>query len=333
MPVKQPKAKPEAPVQPTEADIVAPALQQQLEDTLDAGRKIEAAVHTIAAQQFECAKVIGQLQMANMFETLAGTSRVAMLRQMKESKAYKGMVVPQANGTTISIANFEQFCEFMGLSSSKVYEDIKNLNMFGEAFMESAQLLGLGYKQLRQLRALPEDDRSIIIEGERVSNDPEALKELLEDVIIKNSKEKTELHEKLEETQATLQAKDKVLGTKNKQLDTAHTELAKLKNLTPDEWVQVQGEKETAALRDLHAAGLDMQGAWVKYLALATATLQLQDVSSSTVSRVTEFTSGLCSTIANDLNIHSIDIDFRTIVYPPWLGDIPQRGDSTSENQ
>ena len=51
------------------------------------------------------------------------------------------------------------------------------------------------------------------------------------------------------------------------------------------------------------------------------------------VEELTEFTSGLCSTIANDLNIHSIDIDFRTIVYPPWLGDIPQRGDSTSENQ
>lgn len=294
---------------------------------LDVGRTVNAVGDDIAAQQFTCAKVIGQIQVLDALQNFGTTGRVALLRQMKESKAYKGMKVPQADGSIKTLTTFDDFCGVMGMSRSKVDEDIRNLQVFGEAFMDSAQTIGLGYKDLRKLRALPEADRQTVLEAEQA--DPDALKEMIEDLAAKNAK----TQEALSEAKLNQEAKDKVLASKNKALDAAQTKLAKLSTLSPDERLLQQKERERNGLKELHASGLELLGSFGKYLALARSIMDTPDISYHTKDQATALTSGMCSEIAEQLLEANIDIDFRTLAYPAELGDIPQRGDVPAEGE
>ncbi len=298
-------------------------VEARLEEEARTMRTIDAAVDSIAAQQFECAKLIGQMQAFDTISKFTVTGHTVLMRQMKESKAYKGMKIPTAEGVIETINTFEQFCEAMGTSRRKVDEDIQNLNTFGEEFMEAAKRIGLGYRDLRRLRALPEDDRALIIEGEKVGNDPDALKDLLEELAAKRAKDR----DIIKEAKADKDALEKVLTTKNKTLDAAQTELAKLKNLTPDEQVTQRQERENNALRDLHNEGLALLGCWGAYLGRVAALVQTQDVSPAALTMMTDLTSGICTTIADDLQTHSIDVDFRLTVYPVFF-ETPLRGDA-----
>ena len=298
-------------------------VEARLESEANTMRTIEAAVDSIAAQQFECAKLIGQMQAFDTISKFTVTGHTVLMRQMKESKAYKGMKVPTAEGVIETINTFEQLCEALGTSRRKVDEDIQNLNVLGEEFMESAQRLGLGYRDFRRLRALPEDDRALIIEGEKVGNDPDALKDLLEELAAKRAKDKTVITE----AKADKDALEKVLAAKNKTLDAAQTELAKLKNLTPDEQVTLKVERENNALQGLHTEGIKLLGGWGAYLARVAALIQTQDVSPAAIKMMTDLTSGICTTIADDLQTHSIDVDFRLTVYPVFF-ETPLRGDA-----
>lgn len=318
------RGRPPITVTPPEPLPAIPAeVEARLEADAYAARTIDAAVDSIAAQQFECAKLIGQMQAFDMVGKLAATSHTVLMRQMKESKAYKGMKIPAADGVVATITTFEHFCEAMGTSRRKVDEDIQNLNVFGEEFMDSAQRLGLGYRDLRKLRALPEDDRALVIEGEKVGNDPDALKDLLEELAAKRAKDR----DVIKEARADKDALEKVLTTKNKALDAAQTELAKLKNLPPDERVTLKVERENAALKDLHTEGLTLLGGWGAYLAKVSALVRTEEVSPAAITMMTDLTSGICTTIADDLQAHSIDVDFRTTVYPVFF-ETPLRGDA-----
>ena len=301
------------------------AMEQALDKAGDFNRKVLSTVDQIVAQQFDCVKLIGQMQAVDMFKKFVGTADAVLFRQVKESKAYRGMRVPMPDGSVKVLNTFEEFCELMGTSRRKADEDIMNLNVLGEAFMESAQKMGLGYRQLRQLRALPEEERQLVIEGEAVSaTDPEALKDLLEELAAKRAKDK----EALKEARANLDAKDKVLKAKNDTLDSVQTELAKLKNLPPDQKVILQGERETEALRLLHLTGFELIGAFGKYLARVRSLLDSPDVGRHAREQAVTLTSGLCSQIAEELLEAGVDIDFRILTYPAHLGDLPLRGDA-----
>ncbi len=303
---------------------ITPEIEARLDHQLDVGRTATALADAMAVQQFECGKVIGQVQMLDHFRQYSGIGLLKLLKQMKDTKAYKGMRVPQADGSVLAINTFEDVCGAMGVSYSKVAEDLQNLTAFGEEFLESAKRMGLRYSDLRKLRALPEDARQMVIEGEKLGDDPEALKDFIEDQAARNAK----LREEIKEKDATLKARDEVLSKKNKQLDAAQTELAKLKSLPPDKQALLRGEKERAALEELHKRGLEMIGTFAAYLAQARSIFELEGVSPQTTALVTQLTSGLCSHMAEDVIEAEVDVDFRILVYPLELGDIPMRGDA-----
>ena len=311
---------------PADAEPFTPEQYTNLEETIDTHRKVGVAVQTLAAQQFECARIIGQMQAMGMVKKMATTADVVLLRQMKESKAYKGMQLPQIDGSILTINTFDEFCELMGTSKAKVYEDIQNLNTFGEQFMEASAQMGLGYRDLRKLRAVSDDAKALVIEGEKVGNDPEILKDLLVELAGKNAKAKETIAEK----EADLDARQKLISTKNSELDKAKMELAKLKNLGPDEQVLLQGEQEQAALKDLHAKGITLMGTFTAFLAQATAIINMPHVTRQTADHVQTIASGMCTQIADSLLDSNIDIDFRILTYPM---PTPLRGDGPTEDE
>lgn len=71
-------------------------------------------------------------------------------------------------GEAVTCNTFQDFCNALGFSYEKVNQDIQNLSTFGEDFLETSQRMGVGYRDLRKLRKLPEEDRQVIINGEAV---------------------------------------------------------------------------------------------------------------------------------------------------------------------
>jgi hypothetical protein len=96
----------------------------------------------------------------------------------------------------------------LGISADKADLDIANLTAFGEEALESMSRMGIGYRELRQFRRLPEDQKSALIEVAK-EGDKTALLELAEEMIAKHAREKEELKTDLEISRQMLAEKKK----------------------------------------------------------------------------------------------------------------------------
>lgn len=153
-------------------------------------------------------QLLGQAQMADAFTQFSRTVRTSKLAFVKENKLYRALKGKQtANGSLFS-GTWEEFCELLGMSRDKVELDIANLQAFGEEALESMSRMGIGYREMRQWRRLPDDAKSALIEAAKDGN-KEAVVFLAEELIAKHAKEKEELTKKLENTQADYEALDK----------------------------------------------------------------------------------------------------------------------------
>ena len=122
-------------------------------------------------------QLLGQAQMADAFEQFSRTVRTSKLAFVKENKLYrnlKGKKTP--NGSEFS-GTWDEFCSVLGISADKADLDIANLTAFGEEALESMSRMGIGYRELRQFRRLPEDQKSALIEVAK-EGDKTALLEL-----------------------------------------------------------------------------------------------------------------------------------------------------------
>lgn len=152
-------------------------------------------------------QLLGQAQMAGAFEEFSRTVRTSKLAVVKEAKLYqqlKGMKTP--HGAELS-GTWEDFCNLLGRSVDQVDRDIANVRAFGEEALDQMQRVGIGYRDLRQFRRLPSDQKSELIEAAR-AGDTATLLELAEDLIAKHAKDKADL-------QKDMAAKDQRIATYN----------------------------------------------------------------------------------------------------------------------
>lgn len=118
-----------------------------------------------------------------------GISKLAYVKESKEYKSLKGMKTP--NGSEL-LGTWEEFCNLLGVSVDKADEDINNLQAFGEAALERMQSIGIGYRDLKQFRRLPEDSQLALVEAAK-NGDKDTLLELAEELIAKQKTEKDRL--------------------------------------------------------------------------------------------------------------------------------------------
>lgn len=148
-------------------------------------------------------QLLGQVQMASAISRFSDVVGLTKLQYIKENKLYqhlKGKKATAPDGSEISdVGTFEGFCKALGLSYSKVHEDLTNLNAFGEEALKQLSAVGAGYRELRQYRKLPEDQQSALIEVAK-EGDKNALLDLAEEMIAKHAKEKEALTKELNET-------------------------------------------------------------------------------------------------------------------------------------
>ncbi|HDZ9772182.1 TPA: hypothetical protein RU396_005850 [Klebsiella variicola subsp. variicola] len=184
-------------------------------------------------------QLLGQAQMARSFAKFADVVSLSKLKYIKESKIYhelKGKKGVDLDGNEIAdVGTWDGFCQALGLSRSKVDEDLVNLSAFGEDALKQLSAVGAGYRELRQFRRLPEDQKSALIEVAK-EGDKTALLELAEEMIAKHAKEKEELKADLEVSRQMLAEKKEVINVMSTEREQLKARLVRRSATeTPDE--------------------------------------------------------------------------------------------------
>lgn len=193
-------------------DITSPALMESSTQPVEV-----VAADLIPNDRDLVNQLLGQIQMANSFARFADVVSLQKLKYIKDNKIYRSVagvsMVSGVSGEKIAdVGTWAGFCQALGLSVSKVDEDLLNLNAFGEEALKQLSSIGAGYRELRQYRKLPEDQKTALIEAAK-TGDKEQLLELAETLIEKHIQEKAELNTKVTDlsndlTQAGKRAKN-----------------------------------------------------------------------------------------------------------------------------
>jgi len=200
-------------------------------------------------------QLLGQAQMANAMAKFSDVVTLSKLKTIKETKVYRALAGKKAispDGHEISdVGTFEGFCQALGLSYSKVHEDLQNLDHFGQEALQNLSQLGVGYRELRQYRRLPEDQKTALIEVAK-AGDKDAFVELAEEIITRHAKEKEALAQQL-------QSKDEVLAGKQQLVDLQAREIDGLAEKARFVAVATPTQKLEGIRTELlaHAAGIE----------------------------------------------------------------------------
>ncbi|HDR1101092.1 hypothetical protein [Pasteurella multocida] len=213
---------------------------------------VALAAKQLTQDKAQAHELIGMIKAFDFTQKLVTVTTLKAINEIKQSKQYKGLDILNPQGKLVTVTTFRDFCEALGFSVEKIDQDLLNLNTLGENFLETSQRLGLGYRDLRKLRKLPEDARAEIVEADYSETaDKEDLIEKIEELTVKHAKEKESLEAQLKTAKDNYTAQARVLDNKNKRIDQLDAELEKKKQyintLTPDEKGGVL-RKETSQL-------------------------------------------------------------------------------------
>ena len=201
---------------------------------------VALAAKAMTQDKAQAYELVGMIKAFGFAKKLVTVTEMKILQEIKETKRYKDLALSTPNGESVTVTTFTQFCECLGMSYEKVNQDLQNLAVLGEDFLETSQRLGLGYREMRKLRQLPEEARAEIIDADySEATDKEELLEKIEDLTAKHAKEKEALQAQLKRKSEDYEAQAKVLANKNERINKLDMELAKKTHLidmqTPDQ--------------------------------------------------------------------------------------------------
>lgn len=171
-------------------------------------------------------QLLGQVQMADAFQKFSVTVTTLKLRFVKEKQLYKSLKGQKNPDGYQFQGTWEEFCGLLGISREKADLDISNLNAFGEEAMEAMNRMGIGYREMRQYRKLPEDQKTALIEMAK-TGDKESLLEFANEIISRQAKEKEALEKQLQEAKADYEAQGNFLKDTSEDLTQARIDLVK----------------------------------------------------------------------------------------------------------
>lgn len=207
-----------------EAGPITPVAVDQETDQAVAALRGQAV--TVTSGELDATALVmetrGALQQSQFIETVSRTSMLAKLAQVKASKAYKGAHVRDSNGDVVVVKTWDDYCKALGMSRAKVDEDLANLAAFGDNLLKMQDALGIGYRDLRKLRAnlaaLPEADQQQIRAEIEKAQDRDDLLAAMDEMGARNARlaaEKKELEKQLATNDRLLkEAREKEYATR-----------------------------------------------------------------------------------------------------------------------
>ena len=273
----------------------------------------------VSQQQMALSEKVGAIKATGFFKKVSTVTEIKMLAEIKESKEYKGLSVLDYEGNWQHVTTWEQFCKSLGHSREKVDQDILNINTFGEDFLETSQRMGVGYRDLRKLRKLPDAEREVIINGESVqAEDKDSLIDLIEEMSAKNLKTKQTMQQQIDALSADAKAKDNVLSTKNKKIDELDAQLSLRKQ--PDQKHELEKQLEAHISSELAQSVTSILTAISQFNA---SILTLREQAESDVphlsAKIDSDVSYAYGRIAELAATDGIEIDLAQMVTPDWM--------------
>jgi hypothetical protein len=257
---------------------------------------------------------IGRNKALAAMEKLLRVTDLVDIQTLKESKAYKGMRVPCSDGSSVTVTTWEHFCRVaLCRSREHVDEELANLKQFGVEMLDSFQALGMGYRQMRELRAIPADERTKLLEAAQ-TGDAKALVEAAEDMIERHQSERNKLEKKATEATKAAAAKDAVIKAKDDKLNELLLAEERRRSAEPS-------EREAAQLDAIADAGLAAEMA-VRQLVKAAADVIGEPVNEITDTAARQAVYFVAQTFAHLINEAGIDVDFAEMTTPHWLRDV-----------
>lgn len=197
--------------------------------------KAETIAQKMNEEKEFVSQILGQIQMSDAFAKFSRTVRTSKLAFVKENKLYralKGKKIPDR--PEFLSGTWGEFCSLLGRSVDQIDCDIANLRAFGEQALESMSRMGIGYRELRQFRKLPEDQKTALIEVAK-EGDKESFLDLAEDLIARHTKEKDALQKQLDDAAGDLKATERLLAEKRQETEALKEKRVR-EELTPPTW-------------------------------------------------------------------------------------------------
>lgn len=267
-------------------------------------------------------QMLGQIQMSRAISKFTDVVSLQKLKYIKENKSYRALSGQKGidrNGSEITdVGTWAGFCAALGVSASKIDEDLTNLQIFGEEALAQLTQAGAGYRELRQYRKLPEDQKQALIEVAK-AGDKEGFVELAEEIIAKHAKEKEALTAEVEETKATLEAKDRVLQTRAERIGELEEQVAgKFKPLPHSE---ARTAQEQALLQELEEGTNSAFLAMHRTFKAADAALSDSGGREAIQQRARQAIEFMAQQLADMAEEFGIAVDLEARISPAWLND------------
>ena len=264
-------------------------------------------------------QLLGQAQMAGAFEEFSRTVRTSKLAYVKEHKLYRSIAgAASPHGAEKLSGTWEEFCWLLGRSVDQVDRDIANVQAFGEQALESMSAMGIGYRELRQYRKLPEDQKQALIEVAK-AGDKEGFVELAEEIIAKHAKEKEALTAQMQEAQATLEAKDRVLQTRAELIGKLEEQVAGTFKPLPGS--EARTAQEQALLKELDEGTSSAFLSMHRTFKAADAALSGSGARDAIQARARQAVEFLAQQLADMCEEFGISVDLDERINPSWLSE------------
>lgn len=231
---------------PAPADKSVPFNDAAYAADAQAANVLGAIVRDASADRDLLNQVLGQAQVAGAMSDFSALVRTSKLAFIKESKLYQQLSGAAAPHSAEKLkGTWAEFCALLNRSVDQVDRDIANLKAFGEEALESMSRMGIGYRDMRQYRRLPEDQRALLIEMAK-KGDKDGLLDMAEEIASQAEKSKKEV----EDLKGELQAREELITTKNKRIDALERDKKRIAKLPPDEQLKLVMAELTECLHD-----------------------------------------------------------------------------------
>lgn len=267
-------------------------------------------------------QMLGQIQMSRAISKFTDVVSLQKLKYIKENKSYRALSGQKGidrNGSEITdVGTWAGFCAALGVSASKIDEDLTNLQIFGEEALAQLTQAGAGYRELRQYRKLPEDQKQALIEVAK-AGDKEGFVELAEEIIAKHAKEKEALTTQVEESKATLEAKDRVLQSKADLINKLEEQTAR--KFKPLPGSEARTAAEQALLQELDEATSSTYLAMHRTFKAADAALSDTGARDAIQARARQAIEFMAQQLADMAEEFGIAVDLEERIAPTWLNE------------
>lgn len=271
---------------------------------------------------------IGRRRMASLIQKLETVTDLIELQDIKDSRAYRGMSIATPDGKVVTVTRWEDYCiHGEGRSREKIDLDLSNLRAFGAEYLEEMQRHGIGYRQMRELRQIPETERAELLQG---NGDKELTEEVVQDLLEKHKKQISKKDDELQaekkkrvDAEQSAEAARRVASDKNVVIDHLKEKLER--PYQPSEYSAARTETEKAMLGALQEVMTQTNLGLIRATEVMADMTSRDGISQTAIAAAQNDMKWIAMRVAGVLREFGIEFDIADEIVPSWVHEARQQ--------